>query len=240
MLKKHSEIINELECVIVRDAGIQAPTVAVILCHGFGAPGQDLVSLAREFFSVEEKLANAVFVFPAAPLELEFGYDSRAWWMIDMEKIQRLAMQGLTREMTHESPEGLPHCRELINGLIDHVSREFSLPAEKIVIGGFSQGSMLATDVVLRHPETLGGLIVWSGALICESEWTAAAKKQSPLTVVQTHGTLDMILPVAGARMLHEMLTKADHFVEYQEFEGQHTISAGGLTAAVALIARLV
>jgi phospholipase/carboxylesterase len=240
MLKKQSETINELECTIVRDAGVGNPQVAVILCHGFGAPGQDLVSLAREFFSIDGGMEGAVFIFPAAPLELDPGYDSRAWWMIDVEKIQQLAAQGLSREMSKESPDRLPECRELLNGVIAQVQERFSLPADKIVIGGFSQGAMLATDVALHFPETLGGLIVWSGALICESEWTTAAKIQSPLNVVQTHGTLDPILPIAGARLLHAALTQAGHTVEYQEFEGQHMISGDGLAAAAALIKSLI
>ena len=64
------------------------PTGAVVLCHGFGAGGDDLVPLHAELVELQPALARQRFIFPEAPLSL--GPGSRAWWMIDFEAIERL------------------------------------------------------------------------------------------------------------------------------------------------------
>ncbi|MGV3621849.1 MAG: phospholipase, partial [Archangium sp.] len=68
------------------------PSAAVILCHGFGAPGDDLVGLAPELVKLQPSLKSVRFYFPAAPINLgELGWgDARAWWLIDMAAVQRL------------------------------------------------------------------------------------------------------------------------------------------------------
>jgi predicted esterase len=96
---------------------------------------------------------------------------------------------------------------------------------------------MLATDVALHYPEMLGGLIIWSGALICESNWKSTAEKQQKLAIVQTHGRQDMILSHAGALDLKSMLQTAGHQVLFLDFDGPHTIPTEGLEMAAELIA---
>ena len=86
----HTEIAGL--SVEVFQATQTAPTAAVIFCHGFGAPGDDLVGLAPELVRAVPALRDVRFYFPAAPLTLEMGFgDSRAWWLIDMGAIQKLA-----------------------------------------------------------------------------------------------------------------------------------------------------
>jgi phospholipase/carboxylesterase len=244
MIKKTVETIGELDCVVVNQLNNTSPAAAVILCHGFGAPGTDLVSLGREFMSVDPKLEKAIYYFPEAPIMLDPGYDARAWWMIDVEKIQELMASGQTRELRSTSPDNLPFCRDAIFQLIEHIKQTHMLAAEKIIVGGFSQGSVLSTDVALNYPEALGGLIVWSGALICEADWTAAAKSKEQagqtLPVIQTHGMADPIVPLAGSEDLRDMLVANGFSVEYKTFDGQHTIPMEGLQMAAELIASIV
>ena len=236
MIKQTKQQMGELECVIVRDDSVEQPAAAVILCHGFGAPATDLVSIGRELISADARLGKAVYVFPGAPLELDPMFDARAWWMVDMEKLQRLMESGQTREMHSESPARLPICRELINQVIEQVKRDYELTSGQIVLGGFSQGAMLSTDVALHASEPLGGLIVWSGALINEPVWKKLAEQQSPLNIVESHGTQDPILPIEAARDLKAMLTAAGHQVRYAEFVGPHTIPLEGLQLAAQMI----
>ncbi|MCC6334737.1 MAG: hypothetical protein IT380_12230 [Myxococcales bacterium] len=141
-----------------------APTAAVILCHGFGAPGDDLVGLAGELVAKQPSLAGARFFFPAAPLSLGgFGWgDSRAWWMIDLPTVARL-QQGdphALREFRKVEPEGMPQARNVFKRLVLDVATQTGLPMKQVVLGGFSQGAMLATDVALRLEEAPGGLAV--------------------------------------------------------------------------------
>ena len=156
--------------------------------------------LGSELIAADPRFAKAVFIFPGAPLELDPMFDARAWWMIDMEKIQQLMERGETREMRSTSPDQLPLCREAITQVIEFAREEYSLKANQIVVGGFSQGSMLATDVALHYGEPLGGLIIWSGALINEPVWQECAKQQEQLRIVQTHGRIDPILPIEAPK----------------------------------------
>ncbi|MEM7457176.1 MAG: hypothetical protein AAF456_22735, partial [Planctomycetota bacterium] len=183
-----------------------------------------------------EEPANIRFIFPAAPVHLDPMFDSRAWWMIDIEKIQDLMARGEVREMRTTSPAELPDCRMRINEVIEFARKNYGVSASQIVIGGFSQGSMLSTDVALNYKEPLGGLIVWSGALICEEQWTAAAGNQIGLSVAQSHGRLDPVLPFAGAEYLREMLTAGGHEVRFAAFDGQHAIPGPAIEVALDLI----
>lgn len=236
MIQQSTERIGDLDCVVVRDSNCQSPSAAVILCHGFGAPGTDLVGIASEFISQGGPMTDVVYLFPSAPILLDPLFDGRAWWMIDIERIQRLMMEGKAREMKSESPELLPERRKSIIRVVDHCRFEFSIPSAKIIVGGFSQGAMVATDVALHYNETLGGLIVWSGALIDEANWTAQAERQPSLHVVQSHGRIDPILPFAGAEDLRDMLISTGYDVRFFEFNGEHAIPPGAIELAVHLI----
>ena len=89
--------IGELDCTVVDGPGCTEQIRAVVvLCHGFGAPGEDLVPCAPELYSATEtELRHVRFVFPAAPIQMDPSglYDSRAWWPIDMVKLQTMNFQ---------------------------------------------------------------------------------------------------------------------------------------------------
>ena len=226
--------IGNLNCVILNQSA--TPQCAVILCHGFGAPGTDLVAIGDELIRTQPALANIAFIFPQAPIELDPHFDSRAWWMIDIEKIQTLMAQGEFRELRSEKPKDLEARRKDIFGVIEQVMKDFELPPEKIIVGGFSQGAMLTTEVALHFPEPLGGLIVWSGTILNEEEWTAAAKNKSAFPVVLSHGRTDPILPIGGAEVLKDMLIEASHDVTFVPFDGEHTISIEGIREAAKML----
>jgi len=235
-MDKMGKKIGRLNCTIVQSKKDLVPKVAVILCHGFGAPGDDLVAIAYEMFQMAPQLQEAAFIFPQAPLELDPSYDGRAWWMIDVMRLQYLMAMGQTREMRELYPPELPQCRRDINAIIDWTEATWSLARKKVVVGGFSQGAMLATDVALNADAGLGGLIIWSGALICQEKWQDAAKQQAPLSVVQTHGQQDPILSFEGALELKEMLSQTGHEIRFFPFPGAHTISRQGLQEAASLV----
>ncbi len=236
MIKKTKQTLGDLECVVAKDPNCTNPKAAVILCHGFGAPSTDLVALVDALTAAGGPLHDVAYIFPAAPIEMDPLFDARAWWMIDIEKIQQLMMDGETRELKNSIPEELPERRTALSKVIDHCRVEFDLPASKIVIGGFSQGAMLSTDVALNYPEPLGGLILWSGSLINEQAWTEKSKTQTSLKIVQSHGRVDPILPMAGAEDLRDLFTESGHQVRFHEFQGQHSIPMEAIDMAAELI----
>src|SRR5579871_6376615 len=179
-----------------REGGGDGPVV--ILLHGFGAPGEDLAPLWR----VLDVPREMRFVFPSAPLALPGFAGGRAWWLIDLERIQ-----------------------ELMTGARGHDDER----ARKVVLGGFSQGAMLACDVALRREKAVDALVMLSGTLIAADEWTQLAPRRRGLRVLQSHGHDDPLLPFAAAERLRDLLAASGLDVEFVPFRGGHEIPDGVL-----------
>lgn len=209
------------------DGGGEGPIV--ILMHGFGAPGTDLVPLASEL-----RTRDAVrFLFPAAPLGLEpgpFDQVGRAWWRIDREALEVAILTRRYEELVRHTPAGLSDARRTVDSLLGQLSEELGSNAP-VFLGGFSQGAMLATDTVLRSDRLFAGLIVLSGALICEMDWSALASSRAGLPVFQSHGQVDPILPFPAAERLRDTLTAGGLSVEFRSFPGGHGIPGEVLRA---------
>lgn len=202
-----------------RDGGGTGPVV--VLLHGFGAPGDDLVPLWRVLDVPEETR----FVFPAAPLTLDGGFgDARAWWMLDMERLAQERAQGNWSQLVKEVPTGLSGAREKVLNVLDSMKTKFHASAEDMIVGGFSQGAMLACDSVLRSSDSFAGLIMLSGSLIAKDEWEPFMAKRKGLPVLQSHGTDDPILSPVVAQQLRDMLLADGVSVEWHEFRGGHEI----------------
>src|SRR5580658_6286757 len=114
-----------------REGGGDGPVV--VLLHGFGAPGDDLVSLWR----VLAAPLGTRFVFPAAPVDLGPAYmGGRAWWHVDFEARARRQALGDKRDVS-EVPEGLDLARSQVGALLDEVERLLAPAPGKVVLGGF-------------------------------------------------------------------------------------------------------
>ena len=170
--------LGGLDVVTVQATPRVPPTGVVVLCHGFGAPGTDLVGLARALVSVEPSLATARFHFPSG------------------------------------------------------------LPFSKLVLGGFSQGAMITTDVALRLEEAPAGLVALSGTLLVEDAWRQKASARKGLPVFQSHGRFDGVLPFTAATWLEAMLRDAGLGVEFHAFDGGHEIPEDILVALAGFLAR--
>jgi phospholipase/carboxylesterase len=192
---------------------------AVVLLHGWGAPGDDLVPLGGEIAAP----AGTRFVFPEAPLALQMGFgDSRGWWMLDLEKRQRELAAGRARDLSREVPKGLDEARAKVIALLDEVERK--LGARQIVLGGFSQGAMLACDTALRTTRPLAGAVLLSGTLLAADEWMPLMSKRKGMKVFQSHGSADPLLPISMAEQLRDLLNQAGLPVEWVGFRGGHEI----------------
>jgi phospholipase/carboxylesterase len=202
-----------------REGGGSGPVV--VLMHGFGAPGEDLVSLQR----VIDVPREVRFVFPEAPLAPpEFaGFGGRAWWQLDLARLQAAAT-GRKHDRTRETPAGLADARARVIELLDAVERELGVSGDRIVLGGFSQGAMLACDVALRSERALAGLVLMSSTLLCVDEWQPLMQRRKELPILQSHGTLDPLLDFNAAVALRDLLRGEGCSVEWVEFRGAHEI----------------
>lgn len=201
-----------------REGGGDGPVV--VLLHGFGAPGDDLVSLAR----VIDAPKGTRFVFPEARMALprEYGEGGRAWWMIDMLAIQLAQMRGEIRDRSKEVPEGLEESRAMVDAMLDEV--EAKLKPSHLVLGGFSQGAMLSCDVTLRSTRKIAALVQLSGTWIAEDRWEPALPSRRDLPTLVSHGRQDPILPFAMAEKLRDKMTRAGLAVRWIPFQGGHEI----------------
>ncbi|MCA9668350.1 MAG: phospholipase [Myxococcales bacterium] len=201
-----------------REGGGDGPLV--VLNHGFGAPGDDLAMLWR----VLDVPRETRFVFPAAPLGLPMMGDARAWWMIDFEQVQAAMANSLARDLSSVEPQGLLEAREALYSLLDAVERELRVPPQRTVIGGFSQGAMLALDAVLRRPRAYAGLALLSGSLLCRDVWEPLVPRIAGMPVLQSHGRHDMLLSFQMAKQLSEMLRAGGVDASFLDFGGGHEI----------------
>ncbi len=193
----------------------------VVLLHGFGAPGDDLVALWR-YLKVPEEVR---FLFPAAPLNLDMGFgDAKAWWMLDMEHITQARAQGQWDALSEEIPRGLERARTLVHNLLTQATEALSVPSGSLVLGGFSQGAMLSTDLILHSDIPLSGLALLSGTLIAKHEWLARLPNRKGLPVFQSHGTDDPILAFPMAQQLRDHIQAAGLPVSWIDFPGGHEI----------------
>lgn len=198
--------------------GGQGP--AVILLHGFGAPGDDLVAL----WPYIDAPHGTRFIFPAAPLTLPMGGGGRAWWMLDLERMQRDRESGRPRDLSQDLPKGLPEARTKVLRMLTELEKHHGLDLRRTVLGGFSQGAMLACDVTLRLERPPAGLVLLSGTLVAQQEWTPLMPKRKGLRVLQSHGNQDPLLPFGQAEKLRDLLSKAGLVVDWVGFRGGHEI----------------
>jgi phospholipase/carboxylesterase len=221
------------------DAG-NDPRVLVVTLHGFGAPGDDLVPIHSEWVRVlGEQAAQVRFFFPAAPLSLEeMGMpDGRAWWPLNMAKLMEAVEARDISDLRGHEPPGLQAANSQLTAAIEAMLEEANLGVDRLILGGFSQGAMLAVDVALRGlSEPPRGLFLYSGTLICEPQWTSAATRLIQTTTIQSHGSFDPILPFEGAEALYEMFKVAGVPVNFIPFQGPHTLTLAALDATADLM----
>ncbi len=208
---------------------------AIVLCHGFGAPGNDLASLWRAI----DVGRGVRWFFPEAPLSLEamFGAPARAWWMIDMQKLDLAIRTGRRDELAETTPDGMAEARGSLEACFEAMEREVGWVRERSVIGGFSQGAMITTEIALHAAaRPFAGLVIWSGTLLCRERWREAMKASAPgLSVAMSHGRRDPLLPFSLAEELRDMLVSHGASVDFVAHGGAHEIPASALEAAARL-----
>jgi phospholipase/carboxylesterase len=232
--------MGSLRCRVLQGSSA-APDLTVVLCHGYGAPGEDLVPLGAAMMERRPELAERVrFVFPEAPISMAdqgvpFG---RAWWHIDLGRIAAARDPEAIHRLSQATPEGLPRARRLLLSLIDEMTRQMGSGPSKIVLGGFSQGAMVATDVALRLEEAPAGLVILSGTLVSEPDWRKRAPSRRGLHIFQSHGRQDPVLPFPRAVALRDLLVEAGLEVDFHPFDGGHTIPLEVLDKAADFLVR--
>jgi phospholipase/carboxylesterase len=200
------------------------PEAAIIWLHGLGADGHDFEPIVPEL-----ALKKPVrFVFPHAPIRpvtLNQGMRMRAWYDI-------LQLGG-----GPEDEPGLRASQKLTEDLV----RAQGLPANRIVLAGFSQGGAIALLTALRYPERLAGVMALSTylplAATLASERSAA---NGDLPIFMAHGRYDDLIPLQRAQASREALEKLGYPLEWHDYPMPHSVCAPEVADIATFLARVL
>ena len=192
------------------------PDAAVVWMHGLGADGHDFEPIVPEL-----RLAATTrirFVFPHAPLRpvtINQGHVMRAWYDIR-------ALAGMRRE----DEAGVRQSARQIEALIAR-ERQRGIPAERLVLAGFSQGGAMALHTGLRHPERLAGVMALSCALpLADTVEAEAAPANRAVPIFWAHGVHDPMIPLAMAEQSRAQLAALGYAIEWHQYAIPHSVSA--------------
>jgi len=200
------------------------PEAAVIWLHGLGADGHDFEPIVPEL-----ELAKPVrFVFPHAPMRpvtINQGMRMRAWYDI-------LQLGG-----GPEDEAGLRASQKLTEELI----REQGMPANRIVLAGFSQGGAITLLTGLRYPERLAGLLALSTYLPLAGKLSAErSEANGDLPIFMAHGRYDDLIPLDRAQASRSALEKLGYAIDWHEYPMPHSVCAPEIADISAFLSRVL
>ncbi len=159
----------------------------VVLCHGVGADGNDLIDLAPAW---AQALPEAAFVAPHAPFAYDMAPFGRQWFSLRDRNPAVLAA-------------GVREAARLLDGFLDSERARFGLAAAKCALMGFSQGAMTALLAGLGRADPPRAILAYSGRLVAPPERVPGAPAPEVLLV---HGEADEVVPVANSRAAEKTL----------------------------------
>ncbi|MBS4083005.1 MAG: dienelactone hydrolase family protein [Rhizobiales bacterium] len=189
----------------------------VVFLHGYGANGNDLISLGREWQAL---LPDAAFVSPNAPEPVP-GYPAGRQWF------------GLTFRDPDERWRGVTKARPVLDAFLDAELARNNLPPSALALVGFSQGTMMALHTGLRRP-ALAAIVGFSGVLVTPTNQEVAAAAASEITVkppvLLVHGDQDEVIPAQALFLSAQGLGGMGLTVEWHLSQGiGHGIDGDGL-----------
>ena len=196
----------------------------VVLLHGYGSDGADLIGLAPYW---QDALPEALFVSPNAPEQCRQLASGFQWFDVSFVG-DRLA----SRQM------GVVNARPVLVDFLNDLWTQTGVAPEQTILAGFSQGAMMALHVGLSLPQRLMGIIAFSGAFLPPEEFGTDAFGRPPVCLV--HGDMDEVVDPELSADADVALRLAGFDVSYHVSAGVgHGIAPDGLTFATEFIARV-
>jgi phospholipase/carboxylesterase len=199
--------------------GPESPTrdKCIVLLHGAGANRHDLAPLSQ----IIDPAKLFDWYFPEAPINQNPVFNMNIWFPVS-EIV----------DMVTDPNSDISVLESYVPPLIDRARKcldEFTLPLlssyKEVVIGGFSQGAMMAMDFYVRNPHSkIKGLIAMSGTMADAGTWNKISDSSTKPLVFQSHGDEDTILPERFGKQLLQFLSSKNFPVEFHGFHGGHEI----------------
>ena len=192
-----------------------AHDLVVAMLHGVNAPPDDLVPLCDPMGQLVGG-TRCVFAFPSAGPQ---------WWDLDPNRWATAAAagEGALASLIREPPAGFDACRA--DGLAFVAALRETFPQGALVLGGFSQGAMTATDLALSLPKSvpLAGILHISGAPLVVEKWARDLAERRHHILI-SHGEADPTLPFVVSTWTRELFNGAGAAVEYHKHPGGHGV----------------
>ncbi len=199
------------------------PNALVVLIHGYGSNGDDLISLAA---MIQPSLPGAAFVAPNAPSQIPGMAAAHQWWPIE------------TFSMS-ERATGAAAATPGLDAFLTEELERAELASDRLLLIGFSQGTMMALHVGLRRPDTIAGIIGISGMLVAPERLQPDILSRPPVLLI--HGTEDDVVPFPSMELASSALGEVGVPVETYVSPGVgHSVGRDGLTVATAFARRVL
>lgn len=194
----------------------------VILLHGYGADGADLLGLADP---LSPPLPDTAFVAPDAADPCANNPFGRQWFPIPW-------LDGSSQE---DADAGMARSLEDINAFIDARLSDEGLTPDRLVLLGFSQGTMMALHIAPRRDVAIAGVIGFSGRLLRPERLAAEARVKPPVLLI--HGDADPMVPFEDMGKAGDALVQAGFDVYGHVMKGTgHGIAPDGLSVALSFL----
>jgi phospholipase/carboxylesterase len=199
-----------------------APKQLVVLLHGYGSNGADLIGLAPYW---QAALPDALMIAPDAPEPCPGVPGGRQWW--PLANMDRDALAA-----------GVRAAAPALNGFLDDLLARHGLDDDRLALVGFSQGTMMALHIGPRRARRLAGILGYSGTLADAPELGMEIRSRPPVLLV--HGDADSVVPVAAFRHAQSALTDLGFELATHLSPGlDHSIDIPGLQAGEAFLKRI-
>jgi phospholipase/carboxylesterase len=196
---------------------------AVVLLHGYGANGRDLIGLAEP---LAEHMPDTLFLSPDAPEACVGSPMGLQWCPIPW-------IDGSSEEMARQ---GFLRAQEDLQAFLDGTMVDEDLLPEQVMILGFSQGAMMALHAAPRREDPVAGIVAFSGRLLDPELLADEAVSRPPVLLV--HGDRDDVVPIQALPEAARALEAAGWTEVYAHvMKGSgHGIAPDGLSVALAFM----
>jgi len=208
-----------LNTIILEPLSKKKPKNAVILCHGYGGDGKDISILAGYW---KNYLPDTIFICPDAPEKCAASISGFQWFDLIDESPEQILSKSLIAE-------------NKLNKLIDEVKEKNNLPANKIVIGGFSQGCMISLQTGIKRKDQINSIIGYSGKII-DTEHLGKNIVSRP-NIILMHGDADQVVTIEGLLEAKDFFAKNNYSIETKIFKNcEHRIPTEGSSLGLQFI----
>ena len=208
-----------LNTIILDPLSKAKPKNAVILCHGYGGDGKDISILAGYWRSY---LSETIFICPDAPEKCAASPSGFQWFDLMDQSPEQILSKSLVAEVK-------------LNKLIDEVKEKNNLSADKIIIGGFSQGCMISLQTGIKRKDKINSIIGYSGRIIDKDHLSKNIVSRP--NIILMHGDADQVVTIEGLLEAKDFFNKNNYEIETKIFKNcEHRIPTEGSSLGLQFI----